>query len=32
MNEDDTVPSGFHVLVTTESPKPTFIYKSLKRS
>lgn len=32
MNVDDIVPSGFHVLITTDSPKPTFIYKSLKRS
>lgn len=31
-NEDLEVPSGCHVLVTTESPKPTFIYKALKRS
>jgi hypothetical protein len=29
---DGTVPSGYHVLVTTESPKPTFIFKSLKRA
>lgn len=26
------VPSGYHVLVTTESPKPTFLFKSLKRA
>jgi hypothetical protein len=31
-NEDADVPSGCHVLMTTESPKPTFIYKALKRS
>lgn len=26
------VPNGYHVLITTENPKPTFIYKSLKRA
>ena len=28
----DVVPSGYHVLITTESPKPTFLFKSLKRA
>ena len=31
-NEDGTLKSGFHMLVTTKSPKPTFIFKSLKRA
>src|ERR1700688_793046 len=26
-----TVPSGHHVLITTESPNPSFLFKSLKR-
>lgn len=30
-DEDEIVPQGYHVLITTESPKPTFLYKSLKR-
>src|SRR3989344_818922 len=29
---DETVPSGYHVLITTESPKPTFLFKALKRA
>lgn len=29
--ENKTVPSGYHVLLTTESPKPSFIMKALKR-
>ncbi len=32
MNEDSTVPSGYHVLITTESPKPSFLWKSMKRA
>ena len=32
LNEDAIVPSGYHTLVTTESPKPSFLYKSLKRA
>lgn len=28
----DTVPSGYHILITTENPKPTFLFKSLKRA
>lgn len=28
----ETVPSGYHILITTESPKPTFLFKSLKRA
>jgi hypothetical protein len=27
----DTIESGWHVLITTENPKPTFLLKSLKR-
>ncbi len=26
------MPPGYHVLLTTDSPKPSFIYKSLKRA
>ncbi len=29
---DKTVPSGYHMLVTTENPKPTFLFKSMKRA
>lgn len=28
----ETVPSGYHVLITTENPKPTFLFKSIKRA
>lgn len=31
-NEDLLVPSGYHVLITTENPKPNFLYKALKRA
>lgn len=31
-NEDVLVPPGYHVLITTESPKPNFLYKALKRA
>ena len=31
-NEDVLVPPGYHVLVTTENPKPNFLYKALKRA
>ena len=31
-NEDALVPPGYHVLVTTENPKPNFLYKALKRA
>lgn len=30
--EQTIVPSGYHILITTESPKPTFLFKSLKRA
>lgn len=30
--QKETVPSGYHILITTENPKPTFIFKSLKRA
>lgn len=30
--EDKTIPSGYHMLVTTESPKPSFLWKELKRA
>lgn len=30
--EDSTLPSGYHLLITTESPKPTFLFKALKRA
>jgi len=30
--EDLTVPSGYHILVTTENPKPSFLFKALKRA
>lgn len=32
LKEDKTVPSGYHVLITTESPKPSFLFKALKRT
>jgi hypothetical protein len=28
----DIVPSGYHILITTESPNPSFLFKSLKRA
>lgn len=31
-NKKEVVPSGYHILITTESPKPTFLFKSLKRA
>lgn len=31
-DEDKTVPSGYHVLLTTESPKPSFLFAALKRA
>lgn len=31
-SEQVIVPSGYHILITTESPKPTFLFKSLKRA
>lgn len=31
-NEEKVVPSGYHVLITTENPKPSFLYKALKRA
>jgi hypothetical protein len=31
-NKNEIVPGGYHVLITTESPKPTFLFKSLKRA
>lgn len=31
-NSEDLVVSGYHVLFSMESPKPTFIFKSLKRA
>ncbi len=31
-DKKSTVPSGYHVLITTESPKPTFLFNSLKRA
>ncbi|MDO8466969.1 MAG: hypothetical protein Q7S83_02400 [bacterium] len=30
--KSETVPSGYHILITTESPKPSFLFKSLKRA
>ena len=30
--EEKIVQSGYHLLVTTESPKPSFLFKSLKRA
>src|SRR3989338_6275009 len=30
--ENNTIQSGYHMLVTTESPKPTFLFKALKRA
>lgn len=32
LKENDIVSSGFHMLVTTESPKPDFLWKALKRA
>lgn len=32
LKENAVIPSGYHLLVTTESPKPTFLYKVLKRA
>ena len=32
LKEDKTIPSGYHLLVTTESPKPSFLWKALKRA
>lgn len=29
---EDVVSSGYHVLVTTENPKPSFLFKALKRA
>lgn len=31
-DQKEIVPSGYHILITTESPKPTFLFKSLKRA
>jgi hypothetical protein len=31
-DEKETVESGYHILVTTENPKPTFLFKALKRA
>lgn len=31
LREEKTVPSGYHMLVTTENPKPSFLWKALKR-
>lgn len=31
-NENSEVPSGYHMLVNTESPKPNFLFKALKRA
>jgi hypothetical protein len=31
-DKKETVPSGYHVLVSIESPKPTYLFKSLKRA
>jgi hypothetical protein len=31
-NEEERVPVGYHVLITSESPKPSFLYKALKRA
>lgn len=31
-DKKDVVPSGYHILITTENPKPTFLFKSLKRA
>ena len=30
--ENSTIQSGYHMLVTTESPKPSFLFKALKRA
>lgn len=30
--EDEIVPGGYHVLITTENPKPDFLWKALKRA
>jgi len=30
--EETPVPNGYHVLVTTEEPKPTFLFKAIKRA
>jgi hypothetical protein len=30
--DDDVVPSGYHVLVSVEQPKPDFLWKALKRA
>jgi hypothetical protein len=32
IREDKTVQSGFHMLVTTESPKPNFLWRAYKRA
>lgn len=32
LNEEETVPSGYHMLVTTENPKPSFLWKAMKRA
>ncbi len=29
---DEKIPSGYHMLITTENPKPTFLFKSIKRA
>lgn len=30
--QDEKIPSGYHMLVTTENPKPDFLFKALKRA
>lgn len=31
-NSEEIVPSGYHILITTESPKPSYLNKQLKRA
>lgn len=32
LGKDEVIPSGYHVLITTENPKPNFLWKALKRA
>lgn len=32
LKENKTMPSGYHMLITTENPKPSFLWKALKRA
>lgn len=32
LGENNSIPSGYHLLVTTEQPKPSFLWKKIKRA